>query len=79
MGKWEGYKVDLDQFYEDTYSHKTTVERKTDYDSNLEINPESRLIQSGVDGTSEGCVNSFTKVTGMRKNCIKHNLRGFQN
>jgi hypothetical protein len=65
--KSEGLKVDLRQFYEDTNSHKTTVELNSDKDSNLEINPESGLIQSLVDYTSEGCGNISIKVNGMRK------------
>ncbi len=65
--KSEGLKVDLHPFYEDTNSYKATVELNSDKDSNLEINPESGLIQSLVDNTSEGCGKISMKVAGMRK------------
>jgi hypothetical protein len=57
----------LRPFYEDTNSHKTTVEGASDKDSNLQIYPESGLIDSGVDDTSAGCGNSSMKVAGIQK------------
>lgn len=60
-------QVDLKQLYEDTNSHKTTLELNSDKDSNLEINQQSPLINSLVDYTSEGGGNISMKVIGYRK------------
>ena len=53
--------------YEDTNSHKTRIELNSDKDSHLEINPESKLINSLVDYASEGGGNIAARVEGLRK------------
>jgi len=60
-------QINLKDLYEDTNSHKTTVELNSDGDSNLEINPESKLINSLVDYTSEGGGNISMRVDGIRR------------
>ncbi|MCO6498074.1 MAG: hypothetical protein J5I50_10455 [Chitinophagaceae bacterium] len=60
-------QINLKELYEDTNSHKTTVELNSDGDSNLEINPDSKLINSLVDYTSEGGGNISMRVEGIRK------------
>lgn len=60
-------QVNLKQLYEDTNSHKTTIELNSDKDSHLEINQQSPLINSLVDYTSEGGGNIALRVNGIRK------------
>lgn len=60
-------QINLKELYEDTNSHKTTVELNSDGDSNLEINPQSKLINSLVDYTSEGGGNISMRVDGIRR------------
>jgi hypothetical protein len=53
--------------YEDTNSHKATLEFNSDKDSHLEINEKSPLLNSLVDYTAEGGENIALRVIGMRK------------
>lgn len=60
-------QMNIKEVYEDTNSHKTRIELNSDKDSHLEINPESKLINSLVDYASEGGGNIAARVEGLRK------------
>ncbi len=60
-------KLNLKEIYEDTNTHKTTLELNSDKDSHLEINEGSKFINSLVDYSADGGGNIAVKVAGYSK------------
>ncbi len=60
-------KLNLKEIYEDTNTHKTTLELNSDKDSHLEINERSKFINSLVDYSADGGGNIAVKVAGYNK------------
>ena len=58
--------VDLKQLYEDTNTHKTTIELNADDGSHLEINPDSTFVNGLVNYSAEGGGDIAMRVEGIR-------------
>ena len=60
-------KLNLKQIYEETGTHKTTVQLNSDKNSHLEINEASKFINSLVNYSAEGGGNIAVRVAGYHK------------
>lgn len=60
-------KLNLKEIYEDTNTHKTTLELNSDKDQYLEIKEESKFVNSLVEYSAEGAGNIAVKVAGYNK------------
>lgn len=60
-------KLNLKEIYEDTNTHKTKIELSSDKGSHLEINTESKFVNSLVDYSADGGGNIAMRVAGYTK------------
>lgn len=71
-------QVDLKQIYEGTNAHTTTIEMNSDEGSRLKIDPQSPIINSLVDYSSDGGGNIAIRVEGHHKKIhVSHSKKEF--